>query len=145
MGSSDPAGVDPTRDVRRLHVLLEDWFVGIRDDVGPLEQALDEGFIAITADGRQHDRSSYLASLSALKGEDPPRAVALEHVEHRRAIYGMHLVTFDKQLAQGPETDEFTCSLWLRETDRVRTGLQWLFLQETAVAPDGDIAAHDTP
>ena len=136
MARTGGGDVDPERDIERLHVVLADWLVGIRDDPRPFADSLDDGFVAIVADGAVHDANGYLAHLETLRETAPPQRIELDDVEHRRAIYGIHLVTFVKRY-QRPDGDRnLATSIWLRETDRTNTGLQLLHLHETPIVPD---------
>lgn len=134
MSSSD---IDPLREIRRMHVLLEDWYGGIRRDLGPFETSLADEFTAVTSDGQLHDRAGYLAALDARRDAiDGPIAIEVEDVVEQRALYGVHQVTFRKRIAHDEGSSVTTCSMWLRETSRTSTGLQWLHLQETPLEVD---------
>lgn len=137
-GSGDD--VDPIREVNRLHLMLQDWYGGVRDDVDPIENALAGDFLSITPDGRLLDREGSIAAWRdrrrAYGDSRPPVRVELEDVTVARTIYGVHQVTYRKRLRVDGDERVYQCSLWLRETERVNTGLQWLHLSETRVEPD---------
>lgn len=137
-GSSDE--VDPVREVRRLHLMLNDWYTGIRDDIDPIEAALAPEFTSIGPDGELRDATESVRAWERRRDEytasSPPVSLELEDVAVQRTIYGVHQVTYRKQVRVDGEWEVFGCSLWLRETDRVPTGLQWLHLTETPVATE---------
>lgn len=126
--------VDPVREVRRMHVLLEDWFGGIRQDLDPLKDSLAPDFTAVGPDGTRRNGTEMLEALADERDAfSSPVRVNLQDVTKHRDLYGVHHLTFEKHLAAGEETEVRTCSVWLRETNRAPTGLQWLHLQETPV------------
>lgn len=131
--------IDPIREVRRLHVLLEDWYGGIRADLGPFESSLADGFSAITHDGALYDGPGYLEALHERRDEQAGIvSIDLDQLTAQRSLYGVHQVTFEKQVKTDEETTTSTCSMWLRETSRTATGLQWLHLQETPIEPENE-------
>lgn len=149
-----PAGssgdVDPVREVNRLHLMLEDWYGGIREDIDPIEDALAAEFTSIGRDGVLRDRRASLRvwreDRNAYRESTPPVSVDLEDVTVQRTIYGVHQVTYRKRLRVDGEWETYGCSLWLRETERVATGLQWLHLAETPVIEsdeDGEEASEN--
>ncbi len=123
--------VDPEREVRRLHLMLGDWFAGVRDDVEPLENAMARDFTAITPDGVVHDAGGYVDALAAERGELERARLEVEDIAERRSMYDLHQLTFVKVLRSTEGEERRTCSIWVRETNRTATGLQLLHLQET--------------
>lgn len=142
MSSGSDGEVDPTREVTRLHLMLEDWYVGIRDDISPITDALASDFTWIGPDGRHHDRKECISAWETRRSEygssTPPVSVELEEITEERTIYGVHHLTFRKRVRVAGDWEAFTCSLWFRETERVRTGLQWLHLVEVPVTEEQD-------
>ena len=135
MAGSSSSSADPIREVRRLLIVLDDWFVGIRDDLAPLAQSLADGFVAVDATGRVQEGREYLEILERRKTQRSPTGLTISDPEHRRAIYGTHLITFHMRIAGSDTTEVLTYSIWLRETDQSPTGLHLLSLQETPVLP----------
>lgn len=131
MSSSD---IDPLREIRRMHVLLEDWYGGIRTDLGPFETSLADEFTAILRDGTLYDRAGYVSALEERKNAvGGPVGIEIEELSEQRALYGVHQVTFQKRMMSDAGPTVSRCSMWLRETSRTSTGLQWLHLQETPI------------
>lgn len=130
MSSSD---VDPEREIKRLHVVLEDWFGGIRNDLRPLEESLAPEFTAVTPDGQLHDRAAYFDRLDERRSAVGNVRIQIEELVEQRALYGMHQLTFHKRIVGGAEPDVRQCSAWVRETNRTSTGLQYLHLHETRI------------
>ena len=132
---------DPEREVTRLHLMLEDWYCGIRADIDPIEAAMAPTFTMLTPSGELQDRSTSLATLTerqhTANDSDPPASLDVSDVTVQRALYGLHQVTYTKELRIDGEWETRTCSLWLRETNSVPSGLQWLHLTETT-QPDDD-------
>lgn len=120
--------------------MLEDWFVGIRDDLRPFERTLDPAFCWVGPDGVIREGDEIVAALSTertnVKGADGPVSLNIDAIEHHRDRYGLHLITFEKRLQVGSNVDARTCSVWLAETDRSPTGLAWLHLHETPLVSD---------
>ena len=145
MSTGSKNEVDPPREVKRLHLMLEDWYAGIRNDIDPIIDALASDFTAIGPDGRVYDRDESVDAWeerrATYRSSTPPVSVELEDLTEQRAIYGVHQLTFEKRLRVHGEWKAYACSLWFRETDRVRTGLQWLHLSEVPIEePDEDEA-----
>lgn len=144
MSPAASSDIDPEREVRRIHVMLEDWYGGIRDQVDPFEKSLATDFTAIGPDGAIRTRTETLDAYAAERAEyaaaGVPVAIELEEIEHRRARNRLHLLTYVKRIQAGDAVEARSCSVWLRETDRAPTGLQWLHLQETprTVTEDAD-------
>lgn len=139
MSASGGGDLDPIREVRRVHLALEDWLVGIRQDAQPIETALAPGFVAIDIHGELSAGTEWLDRLQSQYGTGAGVSIELSNLEHRRELYGLHLVTYEKALHVGEASERIMGSVWLRETDRVETtGLQWLHLQETPIPPPTD-------
>ena len=121
-------------------MLLEDWYGGIRDDIDPIENAIASDFTAVDSDGRVHTGERALAPIRGPRAEyldsQPPVAVEIDELVHHRTIYGIHHLTYVKRVRVDGEWTTCRCSLWLRETDRVPTGLQWLHYHETPLSED---------
>lgn len=133
--SGRTSDVDPVREVNRLHLLLQDWYNGIRDDIDPISDAMASDFTSIGPTGEIRDRRSTLEAWSQERSriaQETPVTVAVEDVSVRRSLFGLHQVTYRREIAGNAST----CDLWLRETDRVRTGLQWLHLTEVPAPAD---------
>ena len=135
MGSGTGSDVDPVREVNRLHLVLDDWYGGIRDHIEPIELALAEDFTWISPDGRLAGPAESLEAWRERREErlDGPTGVDVEDVTVQRTIYGVHQMTFTKHVTAAGTADSYTCTLWLRETERVPSGLQWLHLSETRI------------
>lgn len=139
MSASGGDGLDPRREVRRVHLALEDWLVGIRQDAQPIETALAPGFVAIDIHGELSEGTEWLDRLQSQYGTGARVSIQLSNLEHRRELYGLHLVTYEKELHVGDASERIRGSVWLRETDRAETtGLHWLHLQETPIPPPAD-------
>lgn len=144
MSAGGTSDVDPVREVERLHLLLSDWYNGIRDDIDPIVSALAEDFTWIGPEGVLQEREGAVRAFQERRDDysrsTPPVSVEVEDVAVQRTIYGVHQVTYRKRVRVDGEWQEFGCSLWFRETERVSTGLQWLHLTETprAAAPEDD-------
>lgn len=144
MSPSSADDVDPVREVRRLHLVLDDWYAGIRDALEPLEVALADDFTVTTPDGELTDPQGYFDAITAEReaATEAGERIALnvDEIEHQRAIYGLHHVTYRETQTRAGSEDRWRCSVWMRETDRVSTGIQWLHLQKTPIpaenAPD---------
>ncbi len=134
---STASDVDPEREIRRLHLLLEDWYGGIREDIEPIVDALADDFSMIRPDGTLCDRDAALAAWTderdQFRASEPPVAVEIDELSVHRTLYGVHQLTYLKRLRIGGEWKNRRCSLWLRETERVPSGLQWLHQTETSV------------
>ncbi len=135
MGAGSATDVDPVREVKRLHLVLDDWYGGIRDDIDPLVGSLASDFTWVSPDGRLGGRDESVAAWQERRDEHtedgPPATVEIEDITIQRTIYGVHQLTFRKHVRSAGTVRPFTCSLWLRETERSPTGLQWLHLTET--------------
>ena len=138
MPGGSGSDVDPVREVNRLHLVLEDWYGKIRGDIDPIENALAADFTWIDPDGDVADRSASVAAWrerrQSYTAAATPVSIDLEDVTFQRSIYGVHQMTYTKHVTVDGETRSFTCSLWLRETERAPSGLQWLHLTETRIA-----------
>ena len=135
---STPSDVQPEREVRRLHLMLEDWYGGIRSDIDPITDALASSFTWLAPDGTLADRDEALTRWSATRNEfvetTPSPSVSVSSIDLRRTLFGIHQVTYHKEIRQGDAVTTRACSLWLRETERVPSGLQWLHLAEVPVS-----------
>lgn len=141
MANGSGSDVDPVREVNRLYLMVDDWYGGIRGHIEPIELALADDFTWVSPDGRLAGPDDALAAWRERRDElaDGPASVEVEDITVQRTIYGVHQVTFIKHISAGGESDAYTCSLWLRETEQVPSGLQWLHLTETPLeAPDED-------
>ena len=143
MSGGSGSDVDPVREVKRLHLVLEDWYGKIRGNIDPIENALAADFTWIGPDGGVADRSASVTAWNERRESyteaATPVGVDLEDVSLQRSIYGVHQMTYTKHVAVDGDTRSFTCSLWLRETERAASGLQWLHLTETRIAePEED-------
>lgn len=137
MASGSGTDVDPEREVNRLHLMLEDWYADVRPDIDPIITALADDFTTIGPDGRLREREAAVASWedrqASYVDSTPAVAVELEDIGVERSLYGVHQVTFGKRVRVDGEWTIYACSLWLRETDSVPSGLQWLHLTESEV------------
>lgn len=146
---SGPANdVDPAREVNRLHLLRQDWYNGIRDDIDPIEGALAGDFTWLAPDGRLRERRDAITTWTEERDDyvrsSPPVSVELEEVTVQRTLYGVHQVTYDKRVRVDGTWTAFGCSLWLRETQRVATGLEWLHLAETPLPESAEDGADSS-
>lgn len=134
---STPSDVRPEREVNRLHLMLEDWYAGVRDEIDPITEALAEDFTWIGPSGKLLDRDEAVAAwretCEEFRSADRPPAIAVEDVEVQRTLFGLHQVTYRKEIRVGEDVDGRTCSIWLRETERVPSGLQWVHLVEVPI------------
>lgn len=134
---STPSDVRPEREVNRLHLMLEDWYAGVRDDIEPITDALADEFTWIGPAGQLLGKEAAIAAWEEDRAEyraaDRPPAVAVEDIELHRTLFGLHQVTYRKETRVGDDIDIRTCSIWLRETERVPSGLQWVHLAEVPV------------
>lgn len=133
--------VDPEREIKRIHNLLEDWYCGIRDEITAIEDALAPNVTFVDATGTIHSGEEVVSAFedrfTAAQESGAPVSLTIADIEARRELYGIHQVTFTKERYCDGDVETTTCSLWFRETNRVTSGLQWLHLQETLV-PEAD-------
>ncbi len=135
MSTGSSEDVDPIREVRRLHLMIGDWFAGVRNDLDPLEGAMARDFTAVTSDGEIHDASGYLEALAAERDTlDRPR-IEVEEISEQRSMYDLYQISFEKIITTADREECRTCSVWVRETNRTATGLQLLHLHETTQPP----------
>ena len=135
MSPGSSMDVDPEREVKRIHLLLEDWYCGIRDEITAIEDALAPNVSFIDANGTLHAGNDVIEALNTRHAEarsvGKPVSLTIDDITVQRELYGIHQVTYTKERVQGETASKTTCSLWFRETNRVTSGLQWLHLQET--------------
>lgn len=134
MTSGSSSDLDPEREVRRLHLMIEDWYADVRDNIDPIESSLASDFTWIGPEGTLYERDAGLEAWKSRRAEyldsSPSVSVELEGLGIERTLYGVHQLTFLKRVRVDGEWEEYVCSLWLRETERVPSGLQWLHLTE---------------
>ena len=129
MAGSSGSDVNPVREVNRLHLVIDDWYGNIRPDLGPVRQSLADDFTWIGPTGVLTDRDGSLELWKSQRSEIT--GIDVQDIAIQRTIYGVHQVTFIKIQQTTNDKKTMTCSLWLRETERSPTGLQWLHLTET--------------
>ncbi|PSP72075.1 hypothetical protein BRC86_13315 [Halobacteriales archaeon QS_3_64_16] len=123
--------VDPEREVRRLHEVIEAWFRGETDDLEPFSEALASEFELISPDGIVSDREAVLTGLRGGHGDDPELTIAIRNVEHRTTAGEWHPVRYEEhQSTDGGSTGRVSTAA-LRERTDAPAGLSWIHLQET--------------
>ena len=143
MTDSTASDVDPVREVERMHVFIEDWIGGLRQNISPFTEALAEEFTFVPPSGSVLDREEAIAAMEAADDahadSSPSFRVDVQDAEVQLSVYGMHLVTYREHQRIDGEWHSRTSSVWLRETTRTATGLEWVHLHETWLeVPDED-------
>lgn len=137
MSPAASGDVDPSREIRRAHMMLEDWFGGIREEIDAIEAVLGESFTTVGSEGTVRNRTDSLEALredrEAYVQSSPTVLVEVDEITHHLELHGTHMLTFEKRIRVDGEWEARRCSLWLRETDQSPTGLQWLHLHETPI------------
>ena len=132
---STASDVDPVREVERMHVFIQDWIGGLRQNMSPFTESLAEEFTFIPPSGTVLDREQSIAAMEdagdAHADSSPSFRIDVQDAEVQLSVYGMHLVTYREHQRIDGEWHSRTSSVWLRETTRTATGLEWVHLHET--------------
>lgn len=135
MGGSTGSDPDPSREIKRVHVLFEDCLGGVRDGIDPFADALAAEFQYVALDGTRHERADAIDRLEAAAGryaDSSPRFVVdIRNVDRRLAVYDLHFVTYERHQRVDGDWSGRACTALLHETDDAPTGMEWLSLQET--------------
>lgn len=135
-----------------MHLFIEDWIGGLRQDMSPFTEALAEEFTFVPPDGSVLDREEAIAAMEAVddahSDSSPSFRIDVQDTEVQLSVYGMHLVTYREHQRIDGEWHSRTSSVWLRETTRTATGLEWVHLHETwleTVDDEGEDADESEP
>ena len=148
MTDSTASDVDPVREVERMHVFIEDWIGGLRQNMSPFTEALAEEFTFVPPSGSVLGREEAITAMEAADNAHadsrPSFRIDVQDAEVQLSVYGMHLVTYREHQRIEGEWHSRTSSVWLRETTRTATGLEWVHLHETWLeSPDEDDEGGD--
>lgn len=131
---------DPVAEVRRLHDVIEAWFLAETDDLAPFSDALADEFHIVSPSGVTRSKTDIVASMADARGRyadaTPPFEVRIENATVRVEAGASWLVTYEEHQRVDGDWEVRTSSVLLRERADAPAGIEWVHLHETWLPDD---------